>query len=83
MAAGRADPERLVELAVEDHLLARRALRPQVGRVRLAAAAEARQLDRHQSSASGRGPDAGVSRPRPTVRTARAIGVGRARRQAT
>ena len=63
VAAGRADPHRLVELLVEQHRLARRALRPQVGRVGVPAGAERRQLDRHQSS-----------RPRATARTARAIG---------
>ena len=50
VAAGRADPHRLVELLVEEHRLARRALRPEVGRVGVPACAERGQLDRHQSS---------------------------------
>ena len=40
----------LVELLVEQHLLAGRALRPQVRRVGVAAGAERGQLDRHQAS---------------------------------
>ena len=59
MAAGGADPEDLVELLVEQHLAARRALRPEVRRVGVAARPERRQLDRHVSppaepTASGR-----------------------------
>ena len=74
VAAGRADPERLVELLVEQHRLARRALGPQVGRVDVAPGTERRQLDRHQTSLD-----------RATARAARAIGlsVGRLSRQAT
>ena len=74
VAAGRADAERLVELLVEQHRLARRALGPQVGRVDVAAGAERRQLDRHQTGLV-----------RATARAARAIGpaAGRLRRQAT
>ncbi len=74
VAAGRADPKRLVELLVEQHRLARRALGPQVGRVDVAPGAERRQLDRHQTSLV-----------RATARAARAIGppAGRFRRHAT
>ena len=74
VAARRADAERLVELLVEQHRFARRALGPQVGRVDVAAGAERRQLDRHQTGLV-----------RATARAARAIGpaAGRLRRQAT
>ena len=50
VTAVRADPEGLVELLVEQLLLARRALRPEVRRVDVAAGAERRQLDRHQAN---------------------------------
>ncbi len=74
VAAGRADPHGLVELLVEDHRFAGRALGPQVGRVDVAPGAERRQLDRHQASLD-----------RATARAARTIGpvAGRFRRQAT
>ena len=49
VAAGRADPEVLVELLVEQHRRARRTLGPQVGRVDVATRAERRQLERHQT----------------------------------
>src|SRR4051812_15476693 len=84
MPARGADAHDLVELLVEQHLLAGRALRPEVGRVSVAARAERRQLDRHQSS-----PDRALTRTRPVraARTARAIGdalaPGRVRRHAT
>src|SRR4051795_9438312 len=84
MPARGADAHDLVELLVEQHLLAGRALRPQVGRVGVAARPERGQLDRHQSS-----PDRALTRTRPAraARTARAIGEafapGRARRHAT
>ena len=67
VAARRADAQRLVELLVEQHLLAGRALRPEVRRVDVAAGAERRQLDRHQTGlvratgAARRGPS---GRPR-------------------
>ena len=50
VVAGRADPVRLLELLVEQHVAARRALRPQVRRVHVAARAERRQLDGHLES---------------------------------
>src|SRR5919204_3025568 len=54
MTARRAHPQRLVELLVEQRFLAARALRPQVGRILVAAGTEFRQLDRHQLSLAGR-----------------------------
>ena len=86
VAARRADALDLVELLVEQHLLARRALRPEVRRVGVAAGPEGGKLDRHQSSLADRmrgatrvrhgrpgrrGPSGSPARP------------GRARRQAT
>src|SRR5258705_8100877 len=55
VAAVRADTLDLVELLVEQHLLARRALRPEVGRVGVAAGPERRQLDRDVSRGGHRG----------------------------
>ena len=63
MAAGRADPQVLLELLVEQHRRTGRALGPQVRRVDVAASAERRQLERHQTILA-----------RPNARTARAIG---------
>src|SRR5258705_72229 len=66
VAAVRADTLDLVELLVEQHLLARRALRPEVGRVGVAAGPERRQLDRHVSRVAQRGRrPALLRRPRP------------------
>jgi len=48
VAAGRAHPVGLVELLVEEHLRARRAFRPQVGRIGVLAGPEGGQLDRHR-----------------------------------
>ena len=72
VAAGP-DAHLFVELLVEEHLLAGRTLRPEIRRVDVPLRPEGRELDgRHQAS------------PRPTARTARAIGVsGRVRHQAT
>ena len=50
VAAGRADPHRLLELLVEQHRRAGRALGPEVGRIDVAARAERGQLERHQAS---------------------------------
>ena len=69
VAARRADALDLVELLVEQHLLAGRALRPEVGRVGVAAGAERRQLDRHVSRASAVA--RGGRRSRRASRTAR------------
>ena len=74
MAARRADPLVLLELLVEQHRRAGRALGPQVGRVDVPASAERRQLERHQTSLV-----------RATARAARVIGSpgGRLSRHAT
>ena len=73
MAARRADPERLVELLVEEHLLAATGT-SSTGRAgrRLAARAERGQLDRHQASPR---PAVVAARPAVAARIARAIGV--------
>ena len=87
VAAAGADPVHLVELLVEQHLAAARALRPQVGGIGVAASAERRQLDRHQSRPRRAiAPEAArTARWRCARRTARSIAedVGRLLRQAT
>ena len=56
VAAVGADPQGLVELLVEEHLLARRALGPEVGRVGVAARAEDGSLIGIRRASSGRPP---------------------------
>ena len=73
----------LVELLVEEHLPARRALRPEVGRVGVAAGAERRQLDRHVSRASPGAPGAPRAPPaRPGPSASGRAGRGARRRSA-